>query len=89
MKLEIIKAPIITEKSEGLKKNNVYTFKVDASANKIQIKQVIEKKFNVKVKSINSLNVRGKKKRVGKYSGRTSDYKKVYVALKDGSSIEM
>jgi large subunit ribosomal protein L23 len=88
MNIDIIKAPIITEKSQSLSKNNTYVFKVDKSANKTQIKQVIEKKFNVKVKSVNTLNVKGKKKRVGRYTGRTSAYKKAIVSLMEGSKIE-
>ncbi len=88
MNIDIIKAPIITEKSQSLSKNNTYVFKVDKSANKTQIKQVIEKKFNVKVKSVNTLNVKGKKKRVGRYTGQTSAYKKAIVSLMEGSKIE-
>ena len=66
MNIEIIKAPIITEKTNNLTSENVYVFKVDKKANKTEIKQVIEKKFNVKVESVNTVNVDGKKKRVGK-----------------------
>lgn len=88
MNIEIIKAPIITEKTNNLNSENVYVFKVDKKANKTQIKQVIENKFNVKVESVNTINVDGKKKRVGKYTGYTSSYKKAYVKLKEGSTIE-
>lgn len=88
MNIEIIKAPIITEKTNNLTSENVYVFKVDKKANKTEIKQVIEKKFNVKVESVNTVNVDGKKKRVGKYTGYTSSYKKAYVKLKEGSTIE-
>lgn len=88
MNIEIIKAPIITEKTNNLASENVYVFKVDKKANKTQIKQVIENKFNVKVESVNTTNVDGKKKRVGKYTGYTQSYKKAYVKLKEGSTIE-
>lgn len=88
MNYDILKAPVITEKSQALASENVYVFKVDSKANKTQIKQVVEKKFGVKVKSINTLNVVTKKKRVGKYSGRTNAYKKAYVKLMEGSKIE-
>ena len=88
MNIEIIKAPIITEKTNNLSSDNVYVFKVDKKANKTQIKQVIENKFNVKVASVNTTNVDGKKKRVGKYTGFTTAYKKAYVKLKEGSKIE-
>ena len=59
---DIIKAPIITEKSSDLAKNNVIVFSVDVKANKTQIKQAIEKVFNVKVDSVNTINVKPKKK---------------------------
>lgn len=88
MNYDILKAPVITEKSQSLATENVYVFKVDSKANKTQIKQVIEKKFGVKVVSVNTLNVVTKKKRVGKYSGRTNAYKKAYVKLMEGSKIE-
>jgi len=87
---EIIKAPIITEKSSDLLQNkNTITFSVDPKANKIQIKQAIEKVFNVKVESVNTINVKPRKKRVGKYVGRTNHIKKAIIKLKDGSSIEL
>lgn len=86
---DIIKAPIITEKSSKLASNNVYTFSVDVKANKTQIKQAIEKIFNVQVESVNTINVKPKKKRVGRYVGKTNKVKKAIVKLKEGSSIEL
>ena len=87
---DVIKAPIITEKSTDLQQNqNIYTFSVDIKANKTQIKQAIEKIFNVKVESVNTINVHPRKKRVGKYSGMTNKVKKAIVKLKEGSSIEL
>ncbi len=86
---DIIKAPIITEKSSALAANNVITFSVDVKANKTQIKQAIESIFNVKVESVNTVNVRPKKKRVGRYTGKTNKVKKAIVKLKEGSSIEL
>lgn len=88
MNFDIIKAPVITEKSAKLSENNVYTFKVDKKANKTQIKQVIEAKFNVKVESVNTLNTKPKAKRVGRYTGKTKTYKKAIVKLAEGSKIE-
>jgi len=85
----IIKGPIMTEKSAGLAQNNVITFSVDVKANKTQIKQAVEKKFNVKVANVNTVTVRPKKKRVGKYTGYTNKVKKAIVTLKEGSSIEL
>ena len=86
---DIIKAPIITEKSSSLAANNVITFSVDTRANKTQIKQAIEKIFNVEVESVNTVNVKPKKKRVGRYVGKTNKVKKAIVKLKKGSSIEL
>ncbi len=86
----IIKAPIVTEKSADLAQNaNTYTFSVDTKANKTQIKQAIEAIFNVKVENVNTVNVRPKKKRVGRYTGTTNKVKKAIVKLKEGSSIEL
>ena len=87
---DIIKAPIITEKSAGLMQtNNTYTFSVDTKANKTQIKQAVEKIFDVKVESVNTINVKPRKKRVGRYTGLTNRKKKAIVTLKEGSSIEL
>ena len=86
---DIIKGPIMTEKSAGLAQNNVITFSVDPKANKTQIKQAVEKVFNVKVESVNTINVRPRRKRVGKYIGYTSKVKKAIVKLQEGSSIEL
>ena len=86
--MNVILAPVITEKSEKLKLDNVYVFKVNSKANKTQIKNEIEKKFKVKVVSVNTLNAVQKKRRVGRYTGLTTAYKKAYVKLAEGSSIE-
>ncbi len=90
MDLNIIYSPVITEKSSALAEDGkTYVFKVDKRANKTQIKLAIEKAFGVKVKSINTLNTKPKKKRVGKYTGLTKTYKKAIVTLVDGQTIEM
>ena len=86
---DIIKGPILTEKSSTLAQNNIITFSVDVKANKVQIKQAVEKIFNVKVESVNTVSVRPRKKRVGKYTGYTNKVKKAIVTLKEGSSIEL
>ena len=86
----IIKAPIVTEKSAKLaQEGNTITFSVDTKANKTEIKQAVEKLFNVKVESVNTVNVRPKKKRVGRYVGKTNKVKKAIVKLSEGSSIEL
>ncbi|HHW69684.1 MAG TPA: 50S ribosomal protein L23 [Tenericutes bacterium] len=87
---DVIKAPIISEKTADLaQNNNTITFSVDVKANKTQIKQAVEKIFNVKVESVNTINVKPKTKRVGKYVGKTNRVKKAIVKLKEGSSIEL
>ena len=86
---DIIKEPIITEKSSTLASANTYVFSVDVKANKTQIKNAIEKIFNVKVANVNTINVKPKKKRVGRYVGKTNRVKKAIVKLKEGSSIEL
>ncbi len=87
---DIIKAPIITEKSANLAQTqNTMSFSVDVKANKTQIKQAIESIFDVKVESVNTVNVKPKKKRVGRYAGKTNRVKKAIVKLREGSSIEL
>ena len=85
---DIIYSPVITEKSATASEKGVYTFKVAGSANKTQIKKAIEQAFNVKVTNVNTLNTKSKKKRVGKYTGKTKTYKKAIVTLASGQSIE-
>ena len=87
--LEIIKAPVITEKSEIAREAGKYTFKVDPRANKLEIKEAIEKIFKVKVTSIRTLNVKPKKRRVGRYTGLTNRTKKAIVTLAEGQTIEL
>ena len=86
---DIIKEPIITEKSAALAEENTIVFSVDPKANKTQIKQAVEAIFDVKVESVNTLNAPTKKKRVGRYVGRTNKVKKAIVKLAEGSSIEL
>ncbi|HHX17158.1 MAG TPA: 50S ribosomal protein L23 [Mollicutes bacterium] len=87
---DIIKAPIITEKSNNIASDDrKYVFKVDARANKTQIKQAIENIFKVKVESVNTINVKPKKKRIGRYAGMTSKYKKAIVTLALNNKIDL
>lgn len=86
----ILIAPLITEKTSSLGSDGkTYVFKVNKSANKIEIKDAIEKTFNVKVSSIRTLNTKAKDKRVGKYTGKTKTYKKAIITLADGYAIEL
>ncbi|GLG02598.1 LSU ribosomal protein L23P [Alicyclobacillus sacchari] len=78
---DLIKRPVITERSTELMEENKYVFEVDRRANKVEIRKAIEKLFDVKVVSVNTLNQTGKVKRVGKYVGRTQDRKKAIVKL--------
>lgn len=87
--LEIIKAPVITEKSAALAQEGKYEFKVDPRANKTEIKMAIEKLFNVKVESISTINVVPKKRRVGRYSGMSNRSKKAIVKLAEGQTIDL
>ena len=86
---DIILAPVVTEKTAGITADgNKVVFKVAKDANKVQIKQAVEEAFNVKVSNVNTINVRPKKKRVGRYTGATKAYKKAIITLAEGSSIE-
>ena len=84
---DIIFAPVITEKTAVMEAEGKYVFKVDVRANKTQIKQAIEKAFNVKVESVNTMNNHPKDRRVGRYTGKTNRYKKAIVKLAKGSTI--
>lgn len=82
---QIIRRPLVTEKSTILREEeNVLSFEVAGSANKIQVKQAVEELFKVKVEEVRLFNVRGKMKRLGKFVGKRRDWRKAYVRLKDG-----
>lgn len=78
---EVIIKPIVTEKSNDGIQSGKYTFKVNKKATKIDIKRACEKLFNVKVLNVNTVIVKGKEKRVGRYTGKTSDWKKAIVTI--------
>jgi len=86
--LEIIKAPLVTEKSTNDKEKGTYTFLVSEKASKTEIKEAIEKIFKVKVESVKTLNITVKKKRVGRYTGLSNRGKKAFVKLAPGMTIE-
>ena len=67
---------------------NQFVFEVDPKANKIQIKESVEKAFKVEVVKVRTMNVEGKKKRLGRHQGRKSSWKKALITLKDGQTIE-
>ncbi len=87
----IVKAPILTEESTiQTQTRNQYAFRVDPDANKSQIRDAIEKMFpGVKVVRVNTLNYEGKMKRVGRYRGRRPNWKKAYVTLRPGDTIDL
>jgi large subunit ribosomal protein L23 len=87
---DIIRRPVVTEKSTDLMAEKKYVFEVDPKANKTEIKQAVEQIFGVKVEKVNTMNVRGKVKRFGRYSGRRRNWKKAIVKLtEDSKTIEV
>ena len=86
---DIILKPVITEKSMDELQKGKYTFKVATDANKSEIKKAVEALFGVKVAKVNTLNCNGKEKRVGRFVGKTSDWKKAIITLaEDSKTIE-
>jgi len=84
----VLKLPVITEKSTLVKETlRTVAFKVLRDANKIEIKDAVEKIFKVKVQSVRTANFHGKKRRQGRYTGRRADWKKAYVTLKEGEKM--
>ena len=87
---DIIVKPIITERSMSAVADKKYVFQVARDAGKIEIKKAIEEIFDVKVKSVNTINVKGKEKRMGVHVGKTAAYKKAIVTLtSDSKAIEL
>ncbi len=84
----IIRSPSITEKNTMLREQNKYVFEVDRRSNKTEIKKAVENLFNVKVESINTMIVKGKKKRMGRFSGYRPNWKKALVKLAEGHTID-
>lgn len=85
---DVLIKPVVTEKSTALMQENKYTFVVPLKANKVEIRQAVEKLFKVKVETVNTVRVEGKVKRMGKHIGKRSDYKKAIVKLAPGERIE-
>lgn len=86
---DIIKRPVITERTAGMMNDLKYVFEVDIRSNKVEVKKAIEAIFNVKVSSVNTLRVPAKPKRYGRHSGYTSEWKKAFVTLsKDSKPLE-
>ncbi|WP_096550068.1 50S ribosomal protein L23 [Ureibacillus thermosphaericus] len=87
---DVIKRPVITERSSELMADKKYTFEVDFRANKTQVKDAVEEIFGVKVAKVNIMNYKGKVKRVGKFQGLTNRRRKAIVTLTpDSKEIEL
>ncbi|MEN3931027.1 50S ribosomal protein L23 [Microvirga sp. W0021] len=86
---DVIKSPVITEKATLLSEQNKVVFKVAATATKPQIKEAVEKLFDVKVKSVNTLVTKGKVKVFRGMRGQRSDVKKAIVTLEEGQTIDV
>jgi large subunit ribosomal protein L23 len=85
---DVLRRPVISEKSVGLIEEGKYCFWVDPAANKIEIKSAVEKMFKVTVDEVRTMNVLGKRKKVGRSIGMTAARKKAIVKLKTGDKIE-
>lgn len=85
---EILRRPLITEKNTMLMTSHKYTFEVHRDANKHQVKEAVEKLFNVDVLRVNVINVPGKMRRVGRNRGMTSEWRKAVVTIKPDQRIE-
>lgn len=86
---EVLKRPRLTEKSMGLQESfNQVVMQVDRRANKNEIKQAVEELFSVKVEKVRTANMSGRRKRMGRQIGRTSDYKKAFVTLSPESKLD-
>lgn len=89
MKLtDVIRRPLVTEKTTTIREDGkTIVFEVARDANKIEIKQAVEKLFGAKVADVRTANAHGKMKRQGRFVGRRSDWKKAYVRLRDGEKL--
>lgn len=85
---DIIKKPCLTEKAMSFQDDNKVVVEVDTRANKIEIKNAMEKLFNIKVKNVHTINQVGKKRRVGRYLGKTGDWKKAVITLAEGQKLD-
>lgn len=86
---DLLIRPIITEKTSQMMQENKYTFQVPMNANKVEIRQAVESLFKVKVLKVNTIRVLGKTRRVGRFVGKRSDYKKAIVKLAEGNTIPL
>lgn len=86
----VLQKPLLTEKATIAREmRNEYAFQVDREANKIQIKEAVESRFDVRVKSVRTVMTQGKKKRQGMFEGKRADWKKAFITLEEGQSIDL
>ena len=85
----ILRTPVITEKATILRDANTYTFRVDSRANKVEIRRAVESVFGVKVEAVRTVSVHRKPKRQGYHQGSTAAWKKAYVKLRVGETIDL
>ena len=86
---DILIRPIVTEKSTTRLGDRTYAFEVGDASNKLQIKDAVQSYFGVRVEDVRTLRVRGKTKRFGRFVGKRSNWKKAYVTLVEGDSINL
>ena len=87
--LNVIRAPLVSEKTARLQETNQYVFEVASGATKADVKSAVESLFNVKVEAVNVLNVKGKNKTFRNRAGTRGDWRKAYVRLADGQTIDV
>ncbi len=87
--LSVIRAPLVSEKTARLQESNQYVFEVATTATKADVKSAVETLFNVKVEAVNVLNVKGKNKTFRNRAGNRGDWRKAYVRLADGQTIDV
>lgn len=85
----VLRAPVISEKSQAANENNTVVFKVLKDATKDEIKAAVELVLNVKVESVRTLNFQGKARRTNRGMGKRSDWKKAYVTLPEGTQLDI
>ena len=86
---EVLRRPLITEKNTSMQVNSKFVFEVDRNANKVQVKEAVEKAYEVKVISVNVINVEGKMRRMGRNQVKGPSWKKAIITLEQGQTIEL
>jgi large subunit ribosomal protein L23 len=87
--LAVLRAPLVSEKTARLQEINQYVFEVASTATKADVKSAVESLFNVTVEAVNVMNVKGKNKTFRNRAGRRGDWRKAYVRLADGQTIDV